>query len=83
MLPATAVRAKKAGLQVYRLDGSLAHSFPATPSADGTPVGRDNNVDVVRDVRIGTRVLDVAIVSDRGRDGSARSPSTRASRAVR
>lgn len=60
---------KNAGLQVYDLSGNLVQSVPAptAPSADDEP-GRFNNVDIVRDFRLGGRTVDLAVTSDRGRD---------------
>ncbi len=53
---------KNGGLDVYALDGSLLQHVDAGKD------GRWNNVDVVQGARIGDRVLDLAVVSDRGRD---------------
>ncbi|MPQ96731.1 phytase [Modestobacter sp. I12A-02628] len=60
---------KNGGLGVYGLDGALLQSLPAAPAPPGaTEAGRYNNVDVVTGVRLGGRTLDLAVVSDRGRD---------------
>ncbi|MFI7407572.1 phytase [Streptomyces sp. NPDC049627] len=60
---------KKAGLDVYGLDGKrLQHiAAPAAPGEDAAP-GRFNNVDVVYGFELGGRKTDLALVSDRGRD---------------
>jgi 3-phytase len=52
---------KNAGLDVYALDGRTLQSIPAAP-------GRFNNVDVLRDVRLGGRARDLVVTSDRGLD---------------
>lgn len=59
---------KEAGLAVYRLDGSLVQSVPPVAGPADAPPSRFNNVDVLRDIRIGGRRLDLAVVSDRGLD---------------
>ncbi len=53
---------KQGGLDVYALDGSLLQHVEAEEG------GRWNNVDVVQGAHVGGRVLDLAVVSDRGRD---------------
>nr|WP_276611051.1 phytase [Kineococcus siccus] len=60
---------KNGGLAAYALDGSLLQrlAVPATP-AGAEEASRYNNVDVVQGARIGGRTLDLAVVSDRGRD---------------
>ncbi|MDF3147128.1 MULTISPECIES: phytase [unclassified Streptomyces] len=60
---------KKAGLDVYGLDGRrLQHiAAPEAPNEDAAP-GRFNNVDVVYGFELGGRKTDLALVSDRGRD---------------
>jgi 3-phytase len=61
---------KKAGLDVYGLDGRRLQHI-AAPKAPGTPKaapGRFNNVDVVYGFELGGRKTDLALVSDRGRD---------------
>lgn len=57
---------KEAGIQVYRLDGSLVQSLPAGTAPGGFP-GRINNIDMTTVVVDGHRV-DVAVASDRGSD---------------
>ncbi|WP_432521638.1 phytase [Kineococcus sp. SYSU DK006] len=60
---------KNGGLDVHALDGSLLQHLDAPPAPEGAEeAGRYNNVDVVQGARIGARVLDLAVVSDRGRD---------------
>jgi 3-phytase len=60
---------KNAGLGVYDLLGRELQSIkpPAAPGPDDEP-GRFNNVDVLYDVTIGSRSVDIAVVTDRGRD---------------
>ncbi|WP_375424240.1 phytase [uncultured Friedmanniella sp.] len=60
---------KNAGLQVFDLRGRLVQTVapPAAPAADDEP-GRFNNVDIVPGFRLGARRVDLAVVSDRGRD---------------
>ncbi|WP_033343556.1 phytase [Catenuloplanes japonicus] len=61
--------AKNGGLRVYDLRGRELQSIE-TPPAPGPDdeAGRFNNVDIVEGVRLGGRLVDVAAVSDRGRD---------------
>lgn len=61
--------AKNAGLQVFDLHGRLVQTVPA-PAAptDADEPGRFNNVDIVRGFSLGGRTVDLAVVSDRGRD---------------
>ncbi|MBB2902989.1 3-phytase [Kineococcus radiotolerans] len=60
---------KNGGLDVYGLDGSRLQHLDVAPTPDGAEEGsRYNNVDVVRGARLGGRVVDLAVVSDRGRD---------------
>ncbi|MDR7280310.1 phytase [Catenuloplanes atrovinosus] len=61
--------AKNGGLRVYDLRGRELQSI-ATPPAPGPDdeAGRFNNVDIVEDFRLGGRTVDLAAVSDRGRD---------------
>jgi 3-phytase len=54
--------AKNGGLRVYDLAGREVQAI-ATP-----PGGRFNNVDVVTGFRLGKRRIDLAVVTDRGRD---------------
>jgi 3-phytase len=54
--------AKNGGLRVYDLAGHEVQSI-ATPAG-----GRFNNVDVVTGFRLGKRLTDLAVVTDRGRD---------------
>lgn len=60
---------KNAGLRVYDLEGRLVQSIaaPAAPGADDEP-GRFNNVALVEGFRLAGRTVDLAVVSDRGRD---------------
>ncbi|MEV4256458.1 phytase [Spirillospora sp. NPDC049652] len=60
---------KKAGLAVYDTAGNEIQRLaaPAAPTA-GDSAGRFNNVDVVYGWKLGGRKVDVAVVSDRGRD---------------
>jgi len=60
---------------VYDLRGRRVQSFtpPPAPGPEDEP-GRFNNVDLVLGVRIGNRVRDLAIVTDRGRDKLPQSP---------
>jgi 3-phytase len=61
--------AKNGGLRVYDLAGREVQSI-ATPAAPGPDdeSGRFNNVDLVSGFRLGGRSVDLAVVSDRGRD---------------
>ncbi|MDP9798222.1 3-phytase [Catenuloplanes nepalensis] len=61
--------AKNGGLRVYDLRGRELQAI-ATPAAPGPDdeAGRFNNVDIVEGVRLGGRTVDLAAVSDRGRD---------------
>ncbi|GAA2981870.1 phytase [Actinokineospora diospyrosa] len=60
---------KNGGLAVFDLRGRQVQHIPTpqapTPDAEA---GRFNNVDIVQGARIGRRTLDLAVVSDRGRD---------------
>ncbi|WP_026424417.1 phytase [Actinokineospora inagensis] len=60
---------KNAGLDVFDLAGNRLQHFapPPAPTPDAE-AGRFNNVDVVQAARVGRRTLDLAVVSDRGRD---------------
>ncbi|GLW94207.1 phytase [Actinokineospora globicatena] len=60
---------KNGGLAVFDLGGTQVQHFPTPPAP--TPeaeAGRFNNVDIVQGARVGRRTLDLAVVSDRGRD---------------
>ncbi|WP_198659078.1 phytase [Nocardiopsis sp. FIRDI 009] len=61
--------AKEDGLYVHDLDGRVLQHVPApeAPGADDA-VGRLNNVDVVYDFELDDDEVDLAVVSDRGRD---------------
>lgn len=61
--------AKEGGLRVYNLSGGLVQSIaaPSAPGPEDSP-GRFNNVDLLYGVRIGGATVDLAVVSDRGRD---------------
>jgi 3-phytase len=61
--------AKNGGLRVYDLLGHEVQSIP-TPPAPGPEdeSGRFNNVDLVQGFNLGGRKVDLAVVSDRGRD---------------
>jgi 3-phytase len=60
---------KDAGLTVFGLDGATLQDVAAPPApGEDDAVGRFNNVDIVYGARVGRRLLDLAIVSDRGRD---------------
>lgn len=60
---------KNGGLTVVDLRGrELQHVATPPAPAPGAEAGRFNNVDVLTGVRLGGRVLDLAAVSDRGRD---------------
>ena len=63
------VTAKNGGLRVYDLRGRQVQSIstPPAPGPDDAP-GRFNNVDLVRGFRLGGRAVDLAVVTDRGRD---------------
>ncbi|WP_028067747.1 phytase [Solirubrobacter soli] len=52
---------KNAGLDVYDLKGRTLQSIPAAP-------GRFNNVDVITGVKLGGKLRDLAVASDRGLD---------------
>lgn len=60
---------KNGGLTVFDLHGRTLQTIP-TPPAPGpdTEAGRFNNVDILQRVRIGGATMDLAVVSDRGRD---------------
>jgi 3-phytase len=60
---------KDAGLSVYDLRGAEAQAIrpPAAPGPDHAP-GRFNNADVVYGFNLGGRRVDLAVVTDRGRD---------------
>ena len=60
---------KNGGLTVFDLRGrKLQHiSTPPAPAPD-LEAGRFNNVDILQGARIGGRTMDIAVVSDRGRD---------------
>ncbi|MEV4758452.1 phytase [Micromonospora sp. NPDC049559] len=61
--------AKNGGLHVYDLRGHERQAI-ATPPAPGPDdeAGRFNNVDLVPGFRLGGRSVDLAVVTDRGRD---------------
>jgi 3-phytase len=61
--------AKNGGLRVYDLRGRELQSIatPAAPGPDDEP-GRFNNVDLVHGFTLHGRRVDLAVVSDRGRD---------------
>jgi 3-phytase len=61
--------AKNGGLRVYDLAGRERQAI-ATPPApvEGAESGRFNNVDVVTGFRLGGATVDLAVVTDRGRD---------------
>jgi 3-phytase len=60
---------KNGGLTVFDLRGRELQRIPAPPApAPDTEAGRYNNVDIVQNAQIGGRALDLAVVSDRGRD---------------
>ncbi|WP_144119711.1 phytase [Catellatospora sichuanensis] len=63
------VTAKNGGLRVYDLRGRQTQSF-ATPEAPGPgdEPGRFNNVDLVSGFPLRGRLVDLAVVTDRGRD---------------
>ncbi|WP_433146319.1 phytase [Actinomadura nitritigenes] len=60
---------KQAGLAVYDASGHEIQRIaaPAPPRAGDEP-GRFNNVDLIYGFRLGGRTVDLAVVSDRGRD---------------
>lgn len=60
---------KDAGLRVYDLAGREVQAIAAPPApGPDDEQGRFNNVDILRDVRIGGRTVDLAVTTDRGRD---------------
>lgn len=60
---------KEGGLDVFDMSGNVVQHIAAPPApGEGDEVGRFNNVDIVQGARIGDRRLDIAVVSDRGRD---------------
>lgn len=63
------VTAKNGGLRVYDLRGRQTQSFatPEAPGPDDEP-GRFNNVDLVTGFPLRGRLVDLAVVTDRGRD---------------
>lgn len=60
---------KNGGLTVFDLRGRELQRIltPPAPSPD-TEAGRFNNVDIVQGAKVGNQIMDLAIVSDRGRD---------------
>jgi 3-phytase len=60
---------KNAGLSVYDLGGNELQAItpPAAPGPDDAE-GRFNNVDVIYGFRLGGKKVDLAVVTDRGRD---------------
>jgi 3-phytase len=60
---------KDGGLDVYDLSGRLVQHIdaPPPPTPEDAP-GRFNNVDLIPGVRVGHKVVDLAVVTDRGRD---------------
>lgn len=63
------VTKKNAGLSVYDLGGVELQAIapPGAPGPDDSP-GRFNNVDLLRGFELGGRRVDLAVVTDRGRD---------------
>jgi 3-phytase len=60
---------KNGGLAVYDLKGRILQQVDVPPSpVEGAEEGRFNNVDLALRVRSGTTRVDLAVVSDRGRD---------------
>lgn len=60
---------KDAGLSVYNLRGTQVQAIAAPPApSPNDRVGRFNNVDVLYGFRLGTRQVDLAVVTDRGSD---------------
>lgn len=61
--------AKEGGLRAFDLAGATVQSIPAPPppGPDDRP-GRFNNVDIVYGMTLGAKKVDLAVVSDRGRD---------------
>lgn len=61
--------AKDAGLRVYDLKGRERQAIapPAAPGEDDAP-GRFNNVAILSGFRLGHKTVDLAVVTDRGRD---------------
>lgn len=60
---------KNGGLTVFDLRGRELQHIPTPPApAPDLEAGRFNNVDILQGARIGGRTLDIAVVSDRGRD---------------
>jgi 3-phytase len=60
---------KNGGLAVYDLRGRELQRIDVPPApGEGAEEGRFNNVDLALGVRAGERRLDLAVVSDRGRD---------------
>lgn len=61
--------AKNGGLRAYDFRGRELQSIPAPPPpAEDDAAGRFNNVDIAYGVRAGHRRVDLAVVTDRGRD---------------
>ncbi|PRY02487.1 phytase [Allonocardiopsis opalescens] len=61
--------AKNGGLRVYDLSGRELQSIATPPPpGPGDEAGRFNNVDLVSGFRLGGRTVDLAVVTDRGRD---------------
>jgi len=61
--------AKNAGLRLYDLGGRQLQAIAAPPAPDpDSEPGRFNNVDLVGGIRLAGRTVDLAVVTDRGRD---------------
>ncbi|MGC4088789.1 MAG: phytase [Polyangiaceae bacterium] len=60
---------KSGGLGVYGLSGATLQSIAAPPApGEDDSAGRFNNVDVVYGFQLGSKRVDLAVVTDRGRD---------------
>lgn len=60
---------KEGGITAFDLTGRTLQDLPApSPPSEGAKPGRLNNVDIVYAAKIGHRLVDLAIASDRGRD---------------
>ncbi|AKJ29349.1 3-phytase [Caldimonas brevitalea] len=60
--------AKEGGLRVFDFKGRVVQRLPAEVDAEGEPLNRYNNVEVVYGFRLGRKRVDLAVATDRLRD---------------